>query len=143
MVHVVRGEGKTTPCLKLVSITLETWNLVRNHRRIWKCKCKFIGHVSGIRIPDGCKLTINKKSNGVTICWCDVIVDFLSLPWCSFGQWSKFHVNIMAGSGSMIIFVYEGLTKNLEIRNNPVWFLPNIWRLERLRDTKCCTNAFL
>ena len=35
----------------------------------------------------------------------------------------------------MIIFVCEGLTRNREIRNTPVWILPDIWRLEAVRDT--------
>ena len=35
----------------------------------------------------------------------------------------------------MIIFVCEGLTRNREIRKTPVWILPNIWRLEAVRDT--------
>ena len=36
----------------------------------------------------------------------------------------------------LIIFVYKGLTSNLEVRNNFVWVLSNIWRLGRIRDTK-------
>ena len=36
---------------------------------------------------------------------------------------------------------YKGLTRSLEIRNTPVWVLPNIWRLERLRDTNSGTNV--
>ena len=42
----------------------------------------------------------------------DVAVMFL-LP--SLGTGSKFHVNIMTGSGVATIFVYERLTKNLGI----------------------------
>ena len=69
---------------------------------------------------------------------------FFTLP-CfivKFSYWSKFHVNIMTGSGSMTIFVYKGLTWNLEIGNTPVWVLPNICRLGQVRNTKICTNMF-
>ena len=41
----------------------------------------------------------------------------------------------------MTIFFYKGLTGNLEIRNTPVWVLPNIWRLGWVRDTKSGTNV--
>ena len=58
---------------------------------------------------------------------------FLSL---TFSYWSKFHVNIMTGSGVMTVFVYKGLATNLEIRYTPVSVLPNIWRLGQVRDTK-------
>ena len=36
----------------------------------------------------------------------------------------------------MTISYYKELTRNPEIGNTPVWFLPNIWRLGRVRDTK-------
>ena len=41
----------------------------------------------------------------------------------------------------MTIFFYEGLTSNPEIGNTPVWVLPNIWRLEQVRDTESSTNV--
>ena len=41
----------------------------------------------------------------------------------------------------MTIFFYKGLTRNPEIRNTSLWDLPNIWRLERVRDTKFGTNV--
>ena len=44
-----------------------------------------------------------------------------------FSYWSKFHVNIITGSGVMTIFFYKGLTRNPEIWNTTVWVLPNIW----------------
>ena len=37
-----------------------------------------------------------------------------------FSYWSKFHVNIIIGSGVMTIFFYKGLTGNPETGNNPV-----------------------
>ena len=55
--------------------------------------------------------------------------------------WSKFHINIMTGSGVMTIFVYKRLTRNTEIGNTPFWVLPNIWRLGRARDTKFGKNV--
>ena len=58
-----------------------------------------------------------------------------------FNYWPMFNVNIITGSGVMTIFFYKGLTRNLEIGNTPVWVLPNIWRLERVRDTKFGTNV--
>ena len=53
--------------------------------------------------------------------------------------WSKFHVNIITGSGFMTIFFYKGLTRNLKIGNIPTWFLPNIWRPGWVRDIKLTT----
>ena len=46
---------------------------------------------------------------------------------------AKFHANIITGPGVMTIIFYKGLTRNPEIRNTPVWVLPNIWRLEQVR----------
>ena len=66
--------------------------------------------------------------------------DFVSLV--KFSYWSKFHVNIITGSGVMTISFHKGLTRNLEIGNAPVWILPNIWRLGRVRNTKFGTNVF-
>ena len=48
--------------------------------------------------------------------------------------WSKFHVNIITGSGVMKISFYNGLARNPEIEHTPVWVLPNIWRLRRVRN---------
>ena len=36
---------------------------------------------------------------------------------------------------------FKGLTRNLEIGNTSVWVLPNIWRLERVMDTKFSMNV--
>ena len=38
-------------------------------------------------------------------------------------------------------FFYKELTRNPEIRNTPVWRLPNIWVFRRVRDTKFGTNV--
>ena len=37
-----------------------------------------------------------------------------------FSYCSKFHVNIITGSGVMAIFFYKGLSRNLEIGNTAV-----------------------
>ena len=59
----------------------------------------------------------------------------------NFSYWSKFHVNIIAGSGVTTVFFYKGLTRNPEIGNTPVSVLPNIWRLVHIRDTKFAANV--
>ena len=108
-------------------------------------KLSFTDYVSGIRLPGCSKLAINQKNdNDVTIYRHDIIVKFF---WrflvflVKFSYWSKFHVNMITGSGVMTIFCYKGLTRNPEIGNTPVWVLPNIWRLEGVRDTKFGTNV--
>ena len=101
--------------------------------------------MSGIRPPDCSKLAKNPKNdNDVIIFRHDVNVKFFWRCFVSlvkFSYCSKFHVNIITGSGIMTIFFYKGLTRNLEIRNTPVWVLPNMWRLERVMDTKFGTNV--
>ena len=100
--------------------------------------------MSGIQPPDCSKLTKNPKNgNDVTILWHDVKDKYFSRCFVflvKFSYWSKFHVNIITGSGIMTIFFYKGLNRNLEIGNTPAWVLPNIWRLGRVRDTKFGTN---
>ena len=34
-----------------------------------------------------------------------------------FSNWSKFHLNIITGSGVMTTYFYKGLTRNVEIGN--------------------------
>ena len=58
-----------------------------------------------------------------------------------FSYWSKFHVNIITGSGAMTIFFYKWLNRNPEIGISPVWCFSNTWRLEQVRDTKFGTNV--
>ena len=95
----------------------------------------FADSVSGIRPPDCSKLAKNPKNdNDVTIFRHDVIVKFFWRCFVSlvkFSYWSKFHINIVTGSGILTIFLYKGLTRNLEIGNTTVWVLLNIWRLGR------------
>ena len=105
----------------------------------------FTDCVPGIRFPDCSKLVINlKNNNDITVYRHEVIVNFfwlclVFLVW--FSYWSKFHVNIITGSGVMTIFFYKGFTRNPEIGNTLVWVLPNIWRQGQVRDTKFRTNV--
>ena len=105
----------------------------------------FTDYTSGIRLPDYSKLAINRKNdNDVTIFRHDVISKFF---WRGFvflvelSYWSKFHGNIITGSGVMTMFFYKGFTKIQEIGNTSVWGLPDIWRLGRVSDTKFGTNV--
>ena len=101
--------------------------------------------MSGIRPPDCSKLAKNPKNdNDVTIFRHDVNVKFFWRCFVSlvkFSYWSKFHVNIITDSGIMTISFYKGLTRNPEIRNTPIWALPNIWRLGWVMDAKFGTNV--
>ena len=105
----------------------------------------FADSVSGIRPPDCSKLAKNPKNdNDVTIFRHDVNVKFFWRCFVSlvkFSYWSKFHVNIITGSGIMTIFFHKGLTRNPEIGNIPVWILANIWRLGQFMNTKFDTNV--
>ena len=64
---------------------------------------------------------------------------FVSLV--KFSYWFKLHVNIITGSGIMIILFYQGLTRNPGIGNAPVWVSSNIWRLGWVMDTKFGMNV--
>ena len=101
--------------------------------------------MSGIQPPDCSKFARNPKNdNDVTVFRHDVNVKFFWHYFVSlvkFSYRSKFHVNIITGSGIMIIFFYKGLTRNPEIGNTPVWVLPNIWRLGQVMNTKFGTNV--
>ena len=66
---------------------------------------------------------------------------FLTLLFLLSSYKSKFHVNIMTGTGVVTISVYNGLTRNWEIGNTPACVLPNILRLGRVRNTKFCMNV--
>ena len=64
---------------------------------------------------------------------------FISLVILSF--LSKFHVNIITGSGAMRSSFYKELTRNPGIGNTPVWVLLNIWRLEQVKNTNFDMNV--
>ena len=101
--------------------------------------------MSGIWPLDCPKLARNPKNeNGVTIFRHDVNVKFFDVFFVSLVKlsfWSKFHVNIVTGSGIMTIFFYKGLTRNPEIGNTPVSILPNNRKLGQVMGTKVCTNV--
>ena len=89
-----------------------------------------------------------KNDTDVTIFRHDVIVKFF---WCSFvslikfSYWSKFHVNVITGSGVMTIFFYKELTRNPQIGIPPPEFCPisgdqgelGIPNLVRISPIKC------
>ena len=54
-----------------------------------------------------------------------------------FSYYSKFYVNIITGSGVMTILVYKKLTRNLEIKNTPLWILSIIWKKNELGMPQC------
>ena len=58
------------------------------------------------------------------------------VSYVDFSYWSKFHADIIIGSGVMKISFYKGLTRNPEIKNTAVWVLHNIYRLG-LNDVRC------
>ena len=98
--------------------------------------------MSGIQPPDCSKLAKNPKNdNDVTVFRHDLNVKSCFVSLVKFSYWSKFHVNIITGSGIMTIFFYKGLIRNPEIGNTPVWVLSNIWRLGRVRGTKFGANV--
>ena len=101
--------------------------------------------MSGIRPPDCSKMAKNPKNDkGVTVFRHDVNVNCFWRYFVSFvkiSYWSKFHVNIITGSGIMSILFYKGLTRNPDIGNTPVWVLPNFWRLGQVMDIELGTNV--
>ena len=115
------------------------WKLTSNER------VSFTYHASEIRLPNCSKLTINWKKETLTSKFSDITSYSIFLTWrvslakCIY--WSKFHVNIIAGSGVITIFNYKGLTRNPEIGNTSVWVFPNICRLGQVRDTKFNMNT--
>ena len=64
-------------------------------------------------------------------------VSFIKLNYCS-----KFHVNVITGSGDMKIFFYKGFDRKSGIRKYPVWVLPQIRWLGKVRNTNFATNVF-
>ena len=87
---------------------------------------KFTDYASRIQLPDFSQLVKNrkkKKKNNVTISQHGVTVIFFDIDFFSlvkFSYWSKFHFNIITGSGVMTILFNKGLTRNLLIGNTPV-----------------------
>ena len=108
-------------------------------------KCKF--YRLCIRYPASRLLQIGHKSekwqwrnNSPTWCHRQIFWRYFG-SFVKFRCWPKFHVNIITGFWVMTILFYQGLTRNQEIGNTPVWVSPNIWRLGRVRDIKFGTNV--
>ena len=99
-----------------------------------------------MRLPNCSKLAVDwKNSNYVTIFYMTSSSNFFWLCFVSlvkFKYWSKFHVNIITGSGIMIILFCKGLTRNPEIGNTSVWVLATIWRLGQLGNIKFGTKIY-
>ena len=91
----------------------------------------FTGYAFGIQLSDCSELAINRKNdNDVPVFRYDVIVNFFWRCFVSLvklSYWSKFHINIITGSGVMAIYSYKGLTRNPEIGNIPVWVLHSFY----------------
>ena len=89
-------------------------------------------------------MTINQENNnGVIICQHEVNMKFFwrcCISFVKFNYQFKFHVNTAVGSESYENFVNEGLIRNLEIGNSPIWVLPSIWRLWQVGNTNFGTN---
>ena len=104
----------------------------------------FTDYASGIRLPDDSKLVIIGKMT-MTPQSDDMrsLSVFLTLLFSlvKLSYWSMFYVNIITGSLVMTIFLHRGLTRNPEIGITCVCVLPNIWRLEQIRDIKFGTNV--
>ena len=102
--------------------------------------------MSRILPPDCSRLAKNPKNdNCITLFWHEIIVKsfwpcFVSIV--TFSYWSKFHFNIITGSGIITIFFYKRLNRNPEITKAPVWVLSNLWTLGQVMDTKFGTNVF-
>ena len=78
--------------------------------------------------------------NDFTFFWHGVTVKFVSGSFISlvmFSYRSKFHVNIITGSGVLTIYFSKRLNTNPERGNTLAWVLPKIWSSQRqVRDSK-------
>ena len=100
--------------------------------------------MSGIQPRDCSKLAKNlKRDNDVTIFWHDVNVRFFDVLLFVLSRLvtGPSFMSISSLVLELTILFYKGLTRNLEIGNTPVWFLPNIWRLDWVMDTTFVTNV--
>ena len=79
--------------------------------------------VSTLLEIDG-KITTTPKFIDMTLWSISLTFSFASL--LKFSYCSKFHINIIAGSGVVTVFFHMELTRNPEIRNTLVWVSPNI-----------------
>ena len=63
----------------------------------------------------------------------DILLHCCVLP-VKFSYWYKFHVNVITGSGVIVIFIDKGFIRNLEIGNTSLWVLPNMGKFRKVRD---------
>ena len=80
------------------------------------------------------------RHNFPTWHYCEFFLTLLCFPY-QFSYYSKFYLNINAGSWVLTVFFYKGLTKNWKIENTTIQVLPNIGQLEGVMDTKFSTNV--
>ena len=81
----------------------------------------------GIQLLDYSKLAVNSKNdNGFTISWYDIIVKFFDVVFflIKFSYWSKFHVNVITGSGVMR---YWPEFRKFEIPPSEFWPIYGNW----------------
>ena len=98
--------------------------------------------MSGIRPPDCSKFAKNLESdNDATIFWHDVIANFLTLFLLSSSVTGRRFKSISSLVLKLWGFFYKRFTRNPDIRNTPVWVLPNISRLGQAMDTNIATNV--
>ena len=101
--------------------------------------------MKSVRNPSSRILKIGHKSKKLTMAsrFSDMASSSIFFWRCrvflvKFSCLSKFHVNVITGSGVMTIFIYRRLIRNPEIGNTPVCVLP---KLGRVRETKFGTNV--
>ena len=120
--------AKIVPLLKVIAWQL-CWRFFSSVFRFCKIEVifnenlSFIDCASAIWLPHGCKMSMDCKKNNVKFCANDVIVIFwrCHVSFVKFNYWSKFHVNIIAGSGAMTIFVYKVIRNHWpEIRKSEI-----------------------
>ena len=131
--------AKIVPLLKPI-----VWELCLGFLVLFSVSISFTDYASEIRLPDCSKLAVNQKNQNVTISQHNIIISFFQdcfISLVKFSYWSKFHVNIITGSGVRTILFCKGLTRNLELKNILACVFPNIWRLGQVRDTKFGTNV--
>ena len=101
--------------------------------------------MSGIRPPDCSKNGKNPKNdNDVKIFQHDVNVKFFRSCFVflvKFSYWSKFHVNIITGSGVMTVSFIRDWPKIWKSEIPPSGFCPISGDWGGVRDTKCGTNV--
>ena len=103
----------------------------------------FIVYASGIRLPDCSKLAVNAKNDSSVV----IFRRYRQLFWrgfvsvVKFSYWSKFHVNIITGSGVMTVSFIRDWPEIWKSEIPPSGFCPISGDWGGVRDTKCGTNV--